>query len=344
MWMMAILMALPSVAAADSVADFYRGRTIQLIVGFGPGGGYDLFSRLIARHMSKFIPGEPAIVVQNMPGAAGLTSVNYLYSVAPKDGTVIGSIDRSAPLLGILGINKSAQFDVRKFVWLGSSSDFGDDASLLFARKDAKNKTIEDVRRPGGPPLLVGGTGQGGTGNDVANILRDALKLNLKIIPGYPGSNAIFMAIDRGEVEARIVDYSSILGAHAEWLRDNSPVHVLLQYGRATRHSDFPNVPTARELARSESDRLFIELAETPNLMARPYAAPPGVPADRAEALRKAFMQTHRDPEFLAEAKKLHLGISPIDGARIIQAMDKISKAPPELLNRLKAVYRADQK
>ena len=338
-----IAQALVAVARADDVSDFYRGRTIQLIVGYGPGGGYDVFSRLIARYMPKYMPGNPSIVVENMPGAGSLTSVNYLYSVAPKDGTVFASIDRSMPLLGLLDVNKGVKFDVRKFTWLGSSSDFSDDASIMWVRKDAKNKTVEDARVSGGPPLLLGSTGQGGTGNDVTNILRDALHLNIKMISGYPDSNAINLAMERGEVEGRVVDYSSIVSTEPQWLTPDGPMRAFLQFGRATRNPNFPDTPTARELAQNENDRLFIELAETPNLVARPFAAPPGVPPDRAEALRNAFMETHRDPGFLADAKKLGLGISPIDDTQILKAIDKITNAPPALLDRLRAIYRADQ-
>src|SRR5262245_2948311 len=231
-------------ARADGVADFYQGRQLNLIVGYGPGGGYDVYARLIARHLGKYIPGHPAVVVQNMPGAGSLRAVNYLYNVAPRDGSVIAAFARDMPLIGILG-NPNVRFDASKFAWLGSSSSYGNDAYLLFTRRDAQVKSIADARRAGGPPLLLGGTGEGSSGNDVPIVLRDALGLNLKLIAGYPDSNALFLAIDRREIDGRSVGLSSVQSSHAQWLRPGSGMHVLVQFARSTRHGDFPDVPTA---------------------------------------------------------------------------------------------------
>src|SRR5581483_11299060 len=172
-------------AKADETADFYKGKTITIVVGYGTGGGYDVYARLIAHHLGKYLPGNPAVVVQNMPGAGSLRAVNYLYNSAPKDGTVIAAFSRDMPLLGIIGDNANVRFDARKFTWLGSSSSYAGDAYFLFVRTDAAVKTIEEARRPGGPPLVLAGTAEGATGNDVSTILRAALGLNLKIIVGY---------------------------------------------------------------------------------------------------------------------------------------------------------------
>jgi tripartite-type tricarboxylate transporter receptor subunit TctC len=167
-------------AGADSVADFYRGKDLTIVVGYGPGGGYDLFARLLARHLGKYIPGNPNVIVQNMPGAGSLRATNYLYNVAPKDGTTIGILASDMPLLGLLDRNSAVQFDPRKFTWLGSSSRLANDAYVLIVRKDAPVKTIEDARRPGGPDLVLGGTAEGAAGADVQKILRDALGLHIR--------------------------------------------------------------------------------------------------------------------------------------------------------------------
>jgi len=183
-WLLLASLALVSQACADTVADFYKGRTITLIVGYGPGGGYDLFARLMARHLGRHVPGNPTVVVQNMPGAGSLRATNFLYAVAPRDGTTIGSFARDMPLLAILRTNTAAVFDPRKFTWLGSSSDFSRDAYLLMVRKDAPTTSIEDARRPGGPPIVLGGTAEGTTGSDIPLVLRDALGINIKLVTG----------------------------------------------------------------------------------------------------------------------------------------------------------------
>src|SRR5258708_2723109 len=177
---------------------------------------------------------------------------------------------------------------------------------------DAQVRSIEDARRPGGPPLVLGGTGEGASGNDVSTVLRDALALNLKLIAGYPDSNALFLAVDRKELDGRCVGLSAVQSAHPQWLQPGSGMHVLVQFARATRHPDFPDVPTARELARSEAARALIELAEIPYALSRPFAAPPGVPEDRAKALQTAFLAVHRDAQYLDESARRKIALAPI--------------------------------
>ncbi len=218
----AALMLADAPARADAVADFYKGKQVSLIVGYGTGGGYDVYGRLFARHLGRHIPGNPNVVVQNMPGAGSLRAVNHLYNTAPKDGTAIATFGRDMPLLGVIGHNPNVRFDARKFTWLGSSSSYANDAYFLFVRKDAAVKSIEDARRPGGPPLVLGGTAEGSTGNDVPILLRDALGLNIKLIAGYPDGAAIFIAVDRKEVDGRLVGLSATQSAHPEWLSPDS--------------------------------------------------------------------------------------------------------------------------
>ncbi|HEY6705109.1 MAG TPA: tripartite tricarboxylate transporter substrate-binding protein, partial [Xanthobacteraceae bacterium] len=272
----AVCAAVP--ARADAVADFYKGKQINLIVGYRPGGGYDIYARLLARHFSRFVPGSPNVIVQNMPGAGSLRAVNYLYNVAPKDGSAIAMFSRNMPLIGLLGSNSNVQFNPRKLTWLGSTSSFVNDAYILIVRKDAPVKSIAEACRADLPPLVLGGTAEGATGNDVPIILRDAIGLHVKQVVGYPDSTAIFLAIERGEVHGRTVDLSSVKSVKPEWLKPHSSFRVLVQFARATRHPDFPDVPTARELAKNEAARALIELTELPYTLSRPFAAPPGVP------------------------------------------------------------------
>ena len=323
-------------AWADAVADFYKGRTVNLIVGYGPGGGYDLFARLLARHLGRHVPGNPTVVVQNMPGAGSLRATNYLYAVAPRDGATIGSFARDMPLLAILRANGAAVFDPRKFTWLGSSSDFSNDAYILMVRKDAPVKSIEDARRPGGPPIVLGGTAEGTTGSDVPLVLRDALGINIKLVTGYPDNGAIFLAVDRGEVNGRTADLSSMKSLKPEWLAPNGGMRALVQFARTTRHPEFADVPTARELARDRDARALIEFAELSYRMSRPYAGPPGVPAERAKALQEAFAAVHNDPQYLEEAARLRLEVSPIGGREVLDAIDRIAAAPPDILDHLR--------
>ena len=328
---------------AEPVADFYKGKQVSLIVGYGTGGGYDVYGRLVARHLGRHIPGNPTVVVQNMPGAGSLRAVNYLSNTAPKDGTAIALFARDMPLIGIIGNNANVRFDPRRLTWLGSSSSYANDAYFLFARKDAAVKSIEEARRPGGLPLVLGGTAEGATGNDVAAVLRAALGLNLKLIAGYPDSNALFLAVDRKELDGRFVGLSATASSHPEWLKPDSVVHILLQFARVARHPQFSGVPTARELAQNDRSRALIELAELPYRLSRPFAAPPGLPEDRAKVLQAAFLAVHKDPLFLEEATRLKVDVSPIGGEEVLRAIEAIAGAPPDLLDQIKKLL-ADNK
>jgi tripartite-type tricarboxylate transporter receptor subunit TctC len=323
-------------ARADAVADFYKGKIVSLVVGYGSGGGYDVYGRLVAAHLGKYIPGNPTVVVQNMPGAGSLRSVNYLYNTAPKDGTILATFARDMPLLGLIGNNPNVRFDPRKLTWLGSSSSYANDAYLLMTRKDAAVKSIADARAPGGPPLVLGGTAEGATGNDISTVLRDALTLNIRIIVGYPDSNALFLAADRKETDGRFVGLSAVSSSHPEWLKPDSGMQVLRQFARVTRHPQFSAVPTARELATSDRARALIALAELPYRLSRPFAAPPGLPADRAKALEAAFLAVHQDPDYLDEARRLKVDVSPIGGEEVLRAIGGIAGAPPDLLDYMK--------
>jgi tripartite-type tricarboxylate transporter receptor subunit TctC len=323
--------------AADAVADFYRGKQITLVVGYGPGGGYDLTARLVARYLGKYVPGHPDIVVQNMPGAGSMRAANYTYVNAPKDGTAIALIARDMPLLGLLGADPNVQFDVRQFGWLGSSSSYANDAYILVLGPKVPVTSIDEARRPDTPPLVLGGTGEGGTDADVPKILRDTIGIRIKQVLGYTSTPAIVLAVERGEVDGRTFDYSYVKKSRPQWLKADSGFHILVQFARRTRHPDLPDVPTARELARDAKARELIVFAETPLLtMARPFLAPPSIPADRLAALRAAFDAAHRDPQFLAEGAKLGIDISPVTADAIGHALDDMAHASPEVLGYMK--------
>ena len=196
---------------------------------------------------------------------------------------------------------------------------------------------MEDILKPGENKVVIGGTAEGGTSNDVALLLRDTLGLNLKLINGYADSAGLNLAVERGEVDGRFVGLSSLSSTKADWLTPNAIVKPLLQFARTTRHPDYPDIPTARELAPNDKARALIEIAEMPYILSKPFAAPPGVPEDRARALQAAFMAANADPEYIEEAKKLGIDISPIDGKVVLQILDQIAQSPPELLDLLRS-------
>jgi tripartite-type tricarboxylate transporter receptor subunit TctC len=320
-------------ARAQTVEDFYKGKTITLVVGNGPGGGFDVFGRLLARHIGRYVPGNPSVIVQNMPGAGSLVAANYLYNLAPKDGTTFGLIARNMPLLGLLGGNSNVRFDPHKFTWLGSSSNFSNDAYVLIVRKDAPVSSAEEALRPGRPSLILGGTADGGSSRDVPKILQDTLGLNVKLVVGYRDSAAIYLAMESGEVSGRTNELSSIKSTRPSWLTPGGEFKLLIQYARATRLPSLSDVPTARELAPNDRARALIQFTEAPFTMAWPYAAPPGLAADRAAALQHAFAEAHRDPQFLMEAKTAGLDVTLVSSDELRHGIQDLSRAPPDMFD-----------
>jgi tripartite-type tricarboxylate transporter receptor subunit TctC len=324
-----LLVATP--AAAQSVEAFYKGRSITLIVGFAPGGINDISGRIVGRHLGRFIPGNPTVVVQNMPGAGGLGAANRIYNLAEKDGTVIAGLGRSVPQLAIQG-NPNASFDPHKFTWLGSLSSYAHDAYLLTVMARHPAKTIADVNKPGMGVNL--GTDRAGATNVVFSLIaKDVLGLQVNLVRGYQGAAPIFIAMQRGEVDGQVIGLSSIkAGQRALW--EGHELRPLIQFGRRERLADLPDVPTGRELARDAGAQALLEFAELPFFMALPFVAPPEIPADRAQALRTAFMAMGKDQAFLDDANKLGLDISPIDGGAIEKLLERAAATPKQVIDR----------
>lgn len=336
----AVLIALAALPArAQNLADFWRGKTVQVVLGYGPGGGYDVYARLVTNHIGKHIPGNPSVVLQHMPGAGSLRATNFLFNTAPKDGLVIGAFARDMPFMGVLGHNANVQFDPRRFTWLGTPASSADDSYLMYVRKDAAVKSIADVRRKDGPPLVLGATGQGGAGNDWTVLLRDLLGFNIRFVTGYPDSGALFLAVERKEIDGRSLDYSSVKSSRPDWLKPDSAMYVLLQFGRATRHPDFAQTPVAGELAPDARAKAMIEIADISNTLARPFAAPPGVPPERARALQSAFSATMQDPEFLADAARMRVDVSPIFAQDVLARIERLATAPAEHLDYFRKLH-----
>jgi tripartite-type tricarboxylate transporter receptor subunit TctC len=324
-------------AAAQTAEQFYKGRTVTLVVGFAPGGINDISGRIVARHIGRFIPGHPTVVVQNMPGAGGLGAANRIYNVAEKDGSVIAGLGRSVPQLAIQG-NPQVTFDPMKFTWLGSLSSYAKDAYLmtLIARHPAR--TVADVNKPGMAVNL--GTDRAGATNVVfALIAKEVLGLQVNLVRGYQGAAPIFLAMQSGEVDGQVIGLSSIKAGQRD-LWNRGQLRPLIQFGRTGRLPDLPDVPTGREVATAPGAQALLEFAELPFFMALPFVAPPGVPADRAGALQTAFMAMSKDREFLADAAKLGLDISPIDGAAIGRLLAQAAATPKDVIERFNAIEK----
>jgi tripartite-type tricarboxylate transporter receptor subunit TctC len=319
--------------------DFYRGKTITLLVGSAEGGGYDQYARLLARHIGKYIAGAPGIVVKNQPAAGGMAMANAMYATVARDGLTIGMMARDNPLEPLLG-NPAAKFKPEGFTWLGTSSRYEDDAFCLVIRTDTSVTGIADLQKPG-RPLIFGGQAAGGSETDIVLIAREVFKLNIQFIRGYRSSTDTLLALRRGEIEGRAITTSTLQKSMADWL-DKGMLRYLMQFGHATRWKGLPDVPTARELAKTPEDKAVLELAEMPFLMSRPFMAPPEIPAAQASILTQAFMLAHKDPDYLAEAKEMQLDVSPLAGDEMQRLMLRIAQTPPAVIAHYKAAVNSN--
>jgi tripartite-type tricarboxylate transporter receptor subunit TctC len=327
-----------SAGSADEVQDFYRGKSVTVVVPVAAGGNYDLAARLVGKYLVRHLPGTPGIVVQNMPGAGGISSMNFMYGTAPKDGATLAVMQRAMPQLAFVG-TPNIRFDATKFTWLGTMSSYADDAFPIFIMADRPVKSWEDLRQPG-KKVVLGAVASGSTNLTFPLIARDVLKLNIDIIRGYSGAAAIYLAMQRGEVDGQTAGYGSIKATQRS-LFDERKFRFLVQFGRMTRHPELPDVPTGQELATNDADRALIQFFEAPFFMAMPFIAPPGIPAPRAAALRKAFDESMEDAEFRAEAKKLDMDVSPLNGDAVAKLVRDLAAAPSEVVARFKAISEA---
>jgi tripartite-type tricarboxylate transporter receptor subunit TctC len=316
----AVTLATTGLSQADDVADFYRGKTVELYIGYSTGGGYDIYARMLARHMGRFIPGNPTLVPKNMEGAGSLRLANWLVNAAPRDGTVLATIGRGTSFDPILG-QPGAQFKGTDFNWLGSMNN---EVSICAAWHTSGISRFEDLLSH---ELLVGAVSNNDDTGQFSKVLNSVFGTKLKIVAGYPGGNDIVLAMERGEVQGRCGwSWSSVLAAHASWWKEKK-INILLQFALA-KHADLPDVPLITDLAKNEDQRQMLRLIFARQVMGRPFLAPPGVPQERVEALRAAFMATMADKEFLADAKKARLEIAPVSGDKV-QALVKQTYATP---------------
>lgn len=322
-------------AGAQTAEQFYKGKTINFLVASVPGGVNDLTARLISRHLGKHLPGNPTIVVQNLQ-SSGLALVNRVYNAADKEGLTIAIVERGVPQVAIMG-DSNARFDPLKITWLGSVSSYGNDAYTLSVNASFYAKTVEDLRKTDRPSAKIGSTGAGATNGIFTNIAKDVLGLNIQHVRGYRGAADVFLAQQRNELDGQVVGLASMkVGQPALWKAGG--FRPLIMFGRTTRFSEFPDVPTGRELAKDANALRLLDFAEAPFFMALPLVAPPDLPSDRASALQAAFMAMTKDEAFIAEAEKMSLELSPIDGAAVRKVVAQMRETPTEVIEQFKVI------
>jgi len=320
----AIIVAAP--AQADPVADFYRGKTVNVLIGVGVGGEYDIQARLVARHIGKHIPGNPTIVPQNMTGAGGLRMINYLYNVAAKDGTYIGMIANAFPAMQAVGV-AGVQFDASKMNWIGSIAP-AVETMTVWHTTGVKN--IEDARKR---EIVAGASARGAITFIYPQMMNEFLGTKFKIVTGYPGGNEINLAMERGEVEARNNTWSSWKATKAAWLAEKK-ITVIAQAG--PRAPDL-GAPSVEDAARTPEERQLIELVVSGTQLGRPFATN-AASADRVAALRAAYAATMKDPQFLAEATSLNFEVNPVLGEPMQRIVEKVLATPKPIAARAKGL------
>ena len=316
---------LPGAAAANAQEPL-AGKTVSLIIGFGPGGGYDLWGRTVARHIGKHLPGKPTVVPQNMPGAGSYVAASHIYGAAPKDGTVFAIIARDAAL-GPLSNAPGARFDATKLSWLGSPTK---EHNVCIAYHTAKVKTANELRDQ---ELILGDTGPGTGTRSYPKVLNDLLGYRFKLVSGFRSSADVFLAMERGEVEGICESLDSVNQRKPDWIA-NKTVHVLLQAGAET-HSKLKGVPNVMTLARNDGEKQVLEYLYAGQNIGRPFVAPPDLPPERLKMLRGAFDATMKDPEFAADVKRNKFDLEPEDGAHLAALIDKIYATPKAIVERV---------
>jgi tripartite-type tricarboxylate transporter receptor subunit TctC len=312
-------------ARANSVEEFYKGKTVNLIIGYSVGGGYDLYARQLARHIVKYIPGRPTIVPQNMTGAGSMRAASYIYSVAPKDGTVFGTFGRTMAITPLL--TSGAQFDGTKFTWLGSVTN---EVSTCVTWHTSAVKTWADMLEK---PVTLGGEGPGADPDVYALLYKNVFGAKVKLVTGYHGTSNLTLAMERGETEGLCgLSWSTLKSRHMQWMNEKK-INILIQ-AAFKKEPELASVPLITEQVKNPEQMQILKLLLTSQELARPFAAPPGIPADRKAALLAAFDQTMKDPEFLSEAQKLNLDVNPVNAKTIDEQLAELYATPKDVLEK----------
>jgi tripartite-type tricarboxylate transporter receptor subunit TctC len=318
--------------AQDSVAQFYKGRTVTIVAASSPGGGYDLYARLIARVLGRHIPGNPSVVVANMPGAASNLAAAHVYSVAPRDGTVIGALFMGAVVEPLFSGKTRPTHDMSRFQYIGNANR---DVYVCLIRTDAPVKNFAQAMEQ---EVVVGGTAEGASTRDFPMLLKNLLGVKFKVVSGYPGSREINLAIERGEVQGGCGEtWSSVSATYPAWFRDGT-VKVLAQEDReGYPELNRQGVPLTRDFAKTDEQRQILDLIYSQTAFGRPYVVAPDVPGERVDALRKAFMAAMADPDLIAEARRIQVDVMPVAGEELQAMIATLYRTPKDLLDKARA-------
>jgi tripartite-type tricarboxylate transporter receptor subunit TctC len=327
-WIICLAAFVVMTAQASAGDDaYYKNKTVTFIVGSAAGGGYDTYSRLIATHIGRHIPGNPSVVVQNMPGAGSIRAANFLYYAAPKDGTAIGMIDQATYLNEILGV-PGLKVHALKFNWIGRILD---NSAVLFDSQKSPVKRVEDAMDK---KLIVATSGTASQLN--WTVLKSVIGLKFELLTGYRGTNDALLAMLRGEVDALSMPWSILKIQGAEMMAKKQ-INLLLQTG-AEKNADIPQVPRMIDLAHNDEDRALLALFSTPSTIGRSVLAPPDVPPERIKILRQAFSETIKDPKFLADVKRAKLELDPLSGEALQSQIESAAKFPPSVIDRARKI------
>ena len=327
-----LLGAVATAKAADPVEDFYKGKTIKIVVGTSSGGLYDTYARLMSRHWGKYIPGQPTVVVENMPGASGLTAANYIANSAPKDGTAIASVQSNIPTAEALRM-EGVRFRANDLSWVGSVSQ---ETFIAYIFSRVPVYSLDDTMTR---ETVFGGPSLGSASVDMAVIARKLFGFKLKIVTGYPGSTEVKLAMEKGELDGTFGSgWGALKTDQPDWVR-NKTVRILVQHG-LTRNKELPDVPLLLDWAKTTEDQQLLQILMARTIFAKPYFGPPGVPADRLAALRRAFDKTVVDKDFLAEAARVQaVPEEPMTGENVKATVAKLSDFPPSVVDRINAIF-----
>lgn len=334
--LLGLWLLIPQASAQDAsthdLEAFYKGRTLDLVVGYPPGGSNDLYARALASHMGAHLPGRPAVVVRNMPGAGSFVAANHLASTAPRDGSVLGIVSPTAAIdekLGTAGV----RFRTSEFNWIGRVNSL---VNVIFMWQRAGVQSIEAARER---PATLAGTGAGSAVSVYPTVLNHVVGTKFKLVMGYRGSNEAMLAVERGEAEGHCTGWDTLQTTHPDWLASGK-AKVIVQFA-LKRHPDLPNVPTALELARTPEERQVLSAVMNATEVGTAFFTTPGTPRERVEALRTAFDATMADPAFLADLKHLHVGLAPMKGAELQELVASVGQLSPGLTEKLKVAYGA---
>ncbi len=328
-WVFCATMALAAPAQAEDVAAFYSGKTIRLVVGIDVGSGYDVNARLLARHLASHIPGRPTIVVQNQPGAGSATMTNQLYTAGPFDGTVIGAAFAGMPTLPLLAPSGGIRFEPVKLLWLGNTNR---ETHVTYVWHNSPVQSLAEVKTK---QLIMGAQAPGSSQVDFPLVANALFGLKFKVIAGYQSTAKINLALESGEVQGTIAAWTSVKTLSSQWLADKK-IKVIAQWALRP-NAELPGVANALDLAKTEPEQAALRLVMARLDIGRPFFVPPGVPADRVAALRKAFDETMKDKAYLDEAKKLSIDVDPLNGAELAALVEQIAKTPADTVARVRA-------